>query len=392
VKIRIKAREMHDAEATHVSLVPRGANMIPFRILKDEDGDTRRSEPMLNFRQIFKVEEPKPAVLAIVVPKDTEQARKACESRGFSVEKTQELEGAFAYVQGDVELGQSDQVTVQFAPDVAAIVRLKRFEPFGDSTSFTENLEKNGFLPGFDMALGVLRETVFNALFDAENPSGASSTIDKAVKEFRAHVADMTNALPESAFKLDPSYDAALALKGPEAVEKASVENFTMTVNIGAETSVGAPAVSSTDPTQTEGGEEVAVSPAVSGSSSSLRKEGDPATDGGEEGAATAAASEGDAGQDVVKGEEDERITALLSAVEALTTKVDSAVTGITEQVDALSTRVEAAEVTAKAADEAVSGLTGGEPVGDPEPREQGNETFEEPVLIDTGYERLRAS
>jgi hypothetical protein len=366
--------------------------MIPFRILKDEDGYNRRGEPMLNFRQMFKVEEPKPAVLAVVVPKDTEQARKAVESRGFSVEKTQELEGAFAYLQGDAELGQSDQVTVQFSPEVAAVVRLKRFEPFGDSTSFTENLEKNGFLPGFDMALGVLRETVFNALFDAENPGSASSTIDKAVKEFRAHVADMTSALPESAFKLDPSFDAALALAGPEAVEKASVENFTLSINIGPEMSVGAPSIGRVDPTQTEGGEEVAVNPAVSGSSSSLRKEDEEAaTEGGEKGTSMVEGSEGDAGQDVVKGE-NERITALLSAVEALTTKVDSAITGITEQVDALSTRVVAAETAAKAADEAVSGLTGGEPVGDPERRGNGKQTFESPVLIDTGYERMQAS
>ncbi len=378
--------------------------MLPFRIVKDEDGkNPGEGNSMLNFRKMFKIEEPTAAVLAVVVTKNDEDVRARVEERGFSTDNLQEIDGAFAFLQEEGDLTAEGNATIQFTPELAAVVRLKRFEPFGDSTSFSENLDKNGFLPGFDMALTVLRETVFNALFEAEDPGNASGTIDTAIKEFRSHISDLTSALPESAFKLDPRWAST-----KEAVEK-GVKEFNVTINIGPETSVGAPSIERVDETQTEGGEEVAVNPAVSGSSSSLRKE-DGADDEGGEGEKPKAAAEGSEPEGTAKsqdGNADEgkapdsesdtaqalkQITDTLSALAADVKKTSEAVEGVVGQVGTLNERVDAAEVAAKKADEAVNGTVSADSQGDPDGVRKSNGVDRDPDLIDTGWERLQAS
>lgn len=392
MKVRIKAREMHDAEATHVSLVPRGANMIPFRIVKT---DGQEGTNMLNFRSVFKIEEPKPTVLAVVVPSETDAGTARIEAAGFSTEFKQEVDGAVAYLQQeDVELGQADQVIVKFDEGLSAVVRLKRFEPFGDSTSFDENLQKNGFLPGFDMALTVLRDTVFNALFEADDAVAAGSTIDTAVKQFRGHIADMTSALPETAFKLDPSVALADTDEERREISQKGVIQFNVRVDTGPETSVGAPSITTVDESQTEGGEEVAVAPAVSGSSSSLRKEDE--TEETSEVTEVAAKDEGQDGEGV-EGKSPEATEsdtseiqkqvsdALAAGLATISKTLTDAVEGINTQVAALSERVEKAE-------ENVNGTASASPQDDPEAvARKSNGAYIEPEFLDTGWDRLRA-
>jgi hypothetical protein len=384
---------MHDAEATHVSLVPRGANMIPFRIVKT---DGQEGTNMLNFRSVFKIEEPKPTVLAVVVPSETDAGTARIEAAGFSTEFKQEVDGAVAYLQQeDVELGQADQVIVKFDEGLSAVVRLKRFEPFGDSTSFDENLQKNGFLPGFDMALTVLRDTVFNALFEADDAAAAGSTIDMAVKQFRGHIADMTSALPETAFKLDPSVALADTDEARREISQKGVIQFNVRVDTGPETSVGAPSITTVDESQTEGGEEVAVAPAVSGSSSSLRKEDETAEDTSEA-TEVAAKDEGQDGEGV-EGKSPEATEsdtseiqkqisdALAAGLATISTTLKDAVEGINTQVAALSERVEKAE-------ENVNGTAAASPQDDPEAvARKSNGAYIEPEFLDTGWDRLRA-
>jgi hypothetical protein len=397
--------------------------MLPFRIVKDDDGENPgEGNHMLDFRRMFKIEAPEAAVLAIVVPKTDEETEARIVERGFSVENKQDLNDAVAYIQEEGDLEADGNATIQFSPDLAAVVRLKYFEPYGDSKSFTENLEKNGFLPGFDMSLSVLRDTVFNSLFDAENQKDASGTIDTAIKEFRSHIANMTAALPESAFKLDPGY---LATK--EAVEK-GVKEFNVTINIGPETSVGAPSITNVDATQTEGGEEVAVNPAVSGSSSSLGKEDQAvvdaekvledaktaakaATEGGDDAAATdtdatddkstAKADSHDGNVDTEKDSKSEsdtadtlkQITESLGLLAADIKKTSTAVEGVVEQVGTLNERVEEVAATAKKTDEDINGTVNAGSSDDPD-NSQSNEgdAGGEPDLIDTGWESLTAA
>lgn len=389
---------MHEAEATHVSLVPRGANMQPFKIVK-QDGE--EGNPMLNFRNVFKIQEPTAAVLAVVVPEETEAGTARINAAGFSTEFKQEVDGAIAYLQQeDTELGQPDQCIVKFDEGLSAVVRLKRFEPFGDSTSFDENLQKNGFLPGFDMALTVLRDTVFNALFEADDASSAGSTIDTAVKQFRGHIADMTAALPETAFKLDPAvlHSTNESLAELITATKGSVVNFTMRVETGPENSVGAPSITSVDSSQTEGGEEVAASPAVSGSSSSLSKEDEKgATEDTDEGAEKVTAKDDSQDGEGAEGKSPEAAESDTSEIQTqisdgiaaglatFSTTLKDAVEGINTQVAALSERVEKAE-------ENVNGTAAASPQDDPEATaRKSNGAYVEPEFLDTGWDRLRA-
>jgi len=371
--------------------------MQPFKIVK-QDGE--EGNPMLNFRNVFKIEEAKPAVLAVVVPSESEAGTARIEAAGFSTEFKQEIDGALAYLQQeDTELGQADQVIVKFDESLSAVVRLKRFEPFGDSTSFDENLQKNGFLPGFDMALTVLRDTVFNALFEADDVGVAGSTIDTAVKQFRSHVADMTAALPETAFKLDPAvlHSTNEELADLITATKGSVVNFTMRIETGPENSVGAPSITNVDGTQTEGGEEVAVAPAVSGSSSSLSKEDEPVekTEETSEATEVAAKDEGQEGEGVegkspaaTESDTSEIQTQISDGIAAglatISKTLKDAVEGINTQVAALSERVVKTE-------ENVNGTANVSPQDDPEALARKSNGASVPEFLDTGWDRLRA-
>ena len=369
--------------------------MIPFRIIKADDEE---GYPMLNFRKVFKMKEPEPAVLAIVVPRETEAGTARIQAAGFSTEFKQEIDGAVAYLQQeDVELGQSDQVIVKFDEGLSAVVRLKSFEPYSESTSFTENLKKNGFIPGFDMALTVLRETVFNALFEAESPDTAQNTIDTAVKEFRAHVADMAAALPETAFKLDPAVvlnaeKAEVALK--EAVLK-GVAEFNVQINIGPETSVGAPAVGRVDPSQREGNDEVAARPVVGKEDEATETKTDAETEVVETEVAAKDGQDGEVSEEKVSDEKDSTIEALKQLLSQgltdITTKVEAVASEVREQVGQLSARVDAAEATARKAAEDVNGTVSAGSQEDPEnATARKSNGYAEPPLMDTGWDRLQ--
>lgn len=108
---KLKANEMKDATVSHISLVDRGANRIPFRIVKQEkSGMSKKHFAGLDLGNLFvrKTEEAEvdqeAEVVSVVVMDEDEEAKKLVEEAGFDVSSPKTMEdGSVVYQQGDKE-------------------------------------------------------------------------------------------------------------------------------------------------------------------------------------------------------------------------------------------------------------------------------------------------
>lgn len=336
-KTKIKARRLVRARATHVSIVDRGANQVPFKVIKAEDS---QGANMLDFglRTLFKAEDTSPeftgAPVALIVSPDVDQevAETALKEAGFDVDNRSELgegDGAMvAYLQkDDTALGEEGQMAFKLSDNVGIVVEVsKEFVGFMTSSDFTENLQKQGFFPGIRVAMDILGDTISNSIFDAASPSDAAATVGKAVDAFKGYALGILKEIPKDAFKMEtPLVTPDANPSTPEASPEATTEKVE----------------------KTESEEEATPAGSEAGAEAEVEKKEEA---------------------EVEKTEAD-GTAKILEALGGLTETVK----GVSEKVDGLESKVDKAQETAdeaarvaKSADEAISGTVPATPNGDP--------------------------
>lgn len=266
-KVKIKANKLENASVNFISLVQRGANRIPFRIIKlDKESD------MLDISRVFrrkaedapaptddkKVEQtpeptpPEPALLGVVVEKaSTEAATKVFAEHGIDVTKAEEVEEGttvFKQAEGDLEgaaifkVGDSTLALIGNLPDdkVPATVR--------------EVVAKTGFFPPVEMVEALVQKTEDNkadfegyaSLFESLVPAN----VRKAAEVLHATLnppkpvakADETPPAPEPKVNDEPAPATGLTVEQvQEIVQKAvgeatkSLQNLITQVTKGVE-------------------------------------------------------------------------------------------------------------------------------------------------------------
>lgn len=213
--LKIKAHELVDTDVQLVSLVKRGANRIPFRIVKEDDN-------MIDLHKIgkslFRKADPKPEIVAAIVQKgaDLDKVAALFKAAGLDVKSFQksEKDGIVTIAKADYADAQ-DAAVVKMSDDVAVVVAglKKAFSGYAiTSGSFAEVLATEGFYSSVCTATEALRTTIHNVLYEAQSPSDASSSVGKAVEEFKTYLTTLIGGLPVQAFKLD--VDVAKASTG----------------------------------------------------------------------------------------------------------------------------------------------------------------------------------
>ena len=207
MKARLKVKQLTDADTIGIALVERGANSAPIKIMMSDGGKTG----MLDFtKAIFKSAAPDPGVLAVIVKKgaDTDSLKELIKKSGFSVDRAEKAKGATVFLQKeDVELDGEGIGLVKLDEKVAVVCA---FRPSDNSTSFDENLNQDGFIPGFEMSLSSLRKTIANALLSDDASKGDSAkNMKAALEQFAAHVGDLIDTLPDNAFAFDQAVAAS---------------------------------------------------------------------------------------------------------------------------------------------------------------------------------------
>lgn len=214
--LRFKATKMTSPVAEKISLVERGANRIPFKIMKQED-----EMKVFDLGSIFtrKSEKATPEVVGVVTMKgdNYDAAKEAVLAAGFDVEAVEEFEdGSVVFKQGDMD----GEVTVVRLNDDIALVT-KGFAPYNmdlattNGGSFADACKAQGFFPGVDTAMAVLTASIKEVLYSDADKENVTASIEKLFAEAGTYIRSMVAALPKKAFKLE-GYTPDLIEKGEE--------------------------------------------------------------------------------------------------------------------------------------------------------------------------------
>lgn len=352
--LRFTATKMSDAKVSHISLVERGANRIPFKVVKEES-DTMSTFSGLDLGSLFaRKAEKTPEVsqiIGVVTLKGESLGRvqKAVEEAGFDATDTVELDdGSVVFKQeGFSDEALAEGVVVRLSESVALVT--KGFSPYnmdlsaGD-VSFADQCAASGFYPAINSIMTTLSDAVRAVVYNAKTPSEAKSAVSKLFAEASAYTTSFVSALPVKAFKMED-----LAVGIPLEVEKADCKAKAKT------------------PEGTEGGKTVEEDPAKT----AKKAEGDETDETGSagsadgetvqknpEGAETALTDEKVA--DIVAAKVEEATSGLVAKFEEIIATlgaVQKSVKGFEEASEDLRARTEKAEQLAADSAKAVKGM-----------------------------------
>lgn len=224
--VKTALRQLSDIDVGFISLVDRGANRIPFRIVKRHQDGTQQEIPMLDLAKLgVKKAETKtvPTVTAVILKASTEpialqvQALLKAEGLDFS-HLIKGEEGTFTLAAD--ETFDKGATAVEVGKDIVAV--LKAFDPYCTplkDMSFAEAASARGFYSSIDSASRTYSDAVYTQLYEASSPSDAAAEIKKLSTEFTQYVSTMVAGLPAKVFKMDKMVTTA-----KESVVKADKE------------------------------------------------------------------------------------------------------------------------------------------------------------------------
>ena len=357
-KTRIKVNELNDADCEFISLVPSGANGLPFRRLKGENA--------MDFDRYFrkqraKASDDEPTILALVVSdKASEGIVQKLKDEGYDLDEGQKGNDLTIYPQVDAELDDKDerQVAYKIHPDVVVISQVqKAFQPFQGSTSFAENFASEGFFPKASGALEIFGSTMAEIMFQSEDKNEAARRVKEEGDSFVQTLASLVDSLPEKVFKLEEALDSVKVEKTePEKIE-------------------AKPEPAKVEKADEEKPEAETVKIVLA--------------DGTEvEGTLVAKADKDDADADSDDESEKETVEKTEPPLSAKDV-ADQVIEALGGKIDDLGDRLGKVETRQKTVDEAVRGSAAVDDLGDHEEDDDGADDFG-PALIDTGMTRFR--
>lgn len=201
-KVIIQARELSEMDVNIISLVKRGANRIPFRIVKSD------GESTMNLTKIFFAKAPvTPALVGLALAKsaDQEAYTKALAEGGFEVDHVTEGDNESVSLMFTKSDEMEDAVAFKITDDAALIVTgvEKGLMAFPDSNSFIENITKAGFAPSYRIANDILTETVGNIIFSEGDADETKGQVQKAIEDFGGYIDAILSTIPVQAFKAE---------------------------------------------------------------------------------------------------------------------------------------------------------------------------------------------
>lgn len=223
LKVKMKVREMVDADPEFVSVVDNPANRVPFR----KTANAQKGGPM-NFFNLFgtseEVEKSEPIVevvaLAVSAEGDMDAAKAIAKAAGFEhTDEPLEAPGAMLLVKdADFVLDSSDplQITVKLNQHLAAVVTVaKEFQPFSGSTDFSENLKGRSFFTSLSGGIETVHDTVIEIMFSDGDRAELVEKAGEAFDDFAAFGKTLVAELPNSVLKFEQVIKALVGVTGP---------------------------------------------------------------------------------------------------------------------------------------------------------------------------------
>lgn len=226
MKIKAKLRKLTDADVRYVSLVDRGANRIPFRIVKSDSKENQMGIDLskLGLRVAKKdATANKATVSAVVIAKNdqalVEKVRQALEADGFKLTVTKSFEDGSVALAADEDFDK-DATVIRLNENLCVVV--KSFDQYAESMSQSalgEKAAESGFYEGVAGAMADMQEKVYAIL--QKGDASAPVELEEAIGNFQAYVTGLSVALPATVFKAEKPLTALVTEFKPEvAVEK----------------------------------------------------------------------------------------------------------------------------------------------------------------------------
>jgi len=340
MKVKVQANKLENASVQYISLVERGANRIPFRIVKTD----KESQMGIDLGKLFKIgkkEAAAPAIVGIAVAKGDTLAlvTEAIAKAGFKVDQVQDADTAVIYKQVEGDVDTKECTAIKMDGEVAIL--MKGFDPSNpDLATFEEVIKAQGFIPSVSVAFDSLRTLMAEALYTA--PEGGIdavvSKIDEALNGFTAYVSAQARMIPSAAFKMEKEVVEVLkGYKKPAAEDEMSEE----------------------DKAKAKAKKEAEEKAAIEAEEKRKKAEAD----------AKAGEMTGEKVAVIAKGAVEEGVKELATALKGVTegmAALTTQMTAVTKGQEALTTKVAEVEAVAKAAKGAVKGVVlGGAQAGD---------------------------
>jgi hypothetical protein len=204
-KVKVRANKLDNVDVEYISLVPRGANQMPFRLLKSADPE---KSPMIDLTRLFKSNPKEPRFGGVIVKTATADAWKAkLEKAGHGPLEAEETgtEGyTFLKTEGSV-LGEGSAILKASEELALVVVDLEKGivpQLYGD-VPFKDATQSIGFMPSFHLATDVLVEKMYEVVNEPGDRETTLSKMDSLLKDYSKYVKNVAGALPVSIFKMD---------------------------------------------------------------------------------------------------------------------------------------------------------------------------------------------
>ena len=383
--MQIKAKELVGTDVNFVSLVNKGANRVPFRIMK---GDTIMLDLNKIGSKLFKKANPVPTVVAVLVNKTAafESNKKLLEAAGFDLSKSTEDNGVVTFAQKDA--GDMSQAKVIKMTDDIGMVAINLEKAFCDynfeATTFGEIFATEAFYPSMYIATDIMKATVSNIMQKSDNPADAAVAIGKAMDDFKTYVTALASSIPVQAFKFEKSAETDRVTK---AAKKPVVETDPEDMADGGadedkemepEDKIKAKGNGNTKKSAVTGADIEGDSAADNSAKNKGPVSGKPKTDL--------------EAQNIEAGDPKVNIAnlmknALAEMMAAVTAKLDKSFADMDSRLEKMSAEVKAASTMAKKAEEAVSGTVIANTPTDKNGVKKSDAVLKSaPPLLDTGF------
>ncbi|QHJ74648.1 hypothetical protein VH22019_00084 [Vibrio phage VH2_2019] len=234
--VTVRARALKDADSHFISIVDKGANRLPIRMLKNEDDSMINMG--LNVAKLFnrqKAEAKTEAVGIIVGAAQAAGFAAALKAEGY---ETVEI----------VDCGQEDLRFVATKSDVSledavklngldrAIVlengqKMLKDWGFDESNTFAASVAANSFYSNMHSAMDTLGSAVYQMMEEAPAGERPTEDVSKLLNDFTAYMLALLNTVPETAFKMEKIQPLEIEeAKGDESTEITSTDNGSATI------------------------------------------------------------------------------------------------------------------------------------------------------------------
>jgi putative lipoic acid-binding regulatory protein len=205
--IKLNVTELLEADVNYISLVKRGANQVPFKVLKSDNTLEGISMINLGLGNLFtakKSDNTAKIVSVIVKSNDIELLKPQIIEAGYKVDDFEEAEGLVIFKQ-DGYISEGDVTIIKVNEDIACTVTnvAKSFCPYDSGLSFMDKVSSQGFMPSVGIGVNALHDSMYDALYSEGDKDAVVTSITKHLSDFSDYVTTLAKDIPVAVFKME---------------------------------------------------------------------------------------------------------------------------------------------------------------------------------------------